>query len=563
MMVIFNRFLREMVLMGMMLFVAGRPLLANDAVRPEIRAIWADAFHDGFKTPDQVDQLVDDCLKANLNTIIVQVRRRGDAFYNKSIEPRTEDPGLAPGFDALQYLIEKAHAKRIEVHAWLNTLVAWNAATPPKAANHVWNLHGPNSAGAANWIAYFRKYNSINRKWSDKLYSSFFLDPGHPTVVDYTAAVYLNVVKNYDVDGIHLDYSRYDGLGWGYNATSVARYNNRYGKSGLPLPDDPLWMQWRREQTANLVRKIYLKAIALKPSVKVSAAVVTWGDGPVTDADWEQSRGYTVAGQDWRGWLEEGILDLAIPMNYFSDWNKTRQSWYNKWIEWEKDHQYGRQIVIGPGLYLQYIENSLDQIRRAQAPSAQGNYAAGVSLYAYGWNNLYSNDDYKENLNPKGLPRQPHQYLPESNNWLFSLLAKAGSYYDPVLKRQIATEPVFSTPAAIPDMPWKSQPVSGYLMGTLTGSTGQNYDGVKIIVKSADLTMQREVATDGGGWYGLTELRPGRYRVWADHPDFVSTCLEVTVQAGQVSEANFLAAEENPRFDAELPSNPGKKEGNR
>jgi uncharacterized lipoprotein YddW (UPF0748 family) len=558
-MVIFNRFLRGMVLIGMMLFVDSRPLLANVAARPEIRAIWADAFHDGFKTPDQVDKLIADCLQANLNTIIVQVRRRGDAFYNKSIEPRTEDPGLSPGFDALQYLIEAAHAKHLEVHAWLNTLVAWNAATPPKAANHVWNLHGPNSKGTANWIVYFRKYNSTNGKWSNKLHFSYFLDPGHPAVVDYTTDIYLNIVKNYDVDGIHLDYSRYDGLGWGYNATNVARYNNRYGKSGLPLPDDPLWMQWRREQTANLVRKIYIKAIAIKPRIKVSSAVVTWGDGPVTTADWEQTRAYTVAGQDWRGWLEEGILDLAIPMNYFYDWSKTRQSWYNKWIEWEKDHQYGRQIVIGPGLYSQYIENSLDQIRRAQAPSTHGNYAAGVSLFAYGWNNLYSNDDYKENLNTKGLPRQPHQYLPESNNWLFPLLAKAGSYYDPVLQRQIETQPVFPTPAVIPDMPWKSQPVSGYLMGTITGPAGQNYDGIKVIVKSVDLTIQREVTTDGSGWYGLTKLRPGRYRVWADHLDFTSTCLEVSIRAGQVSEANFLVTPVNSQPNVELKLNPGEK----
>ena len=150
----------------------------------------------------------------------------------------------------------------IEVHAWLNTLVAWNSSVPPKDPNHVWNLHGPQTKGQANWVSYYR--NKAGQKWADTLHSSYFLDPGHPDALDYTVAVYLNVVRNYDVDGIHLDFSRYDGMGFGYNPTNVARYNAVYGTTGLPAPDDPRWAQWRRDQTANLVRKIYLKAIALK-----------------------------------------------------------------------------------------------------------------------------------------------------------------------------------------------------------------------------------------------------------------------------------------------------------
>ena len=69
---------------------------------PELRAVWVDAFHDGFKTPEQVDALVAWARDANLNALFVQVRRRGDAYYVKSFEPRSEDPDLVPGFDALQ-----------------------------------------------------------------------------------------------------------------------------------------------------------------------------------------------------------------------------------------------------------------------------------------------------------------------------------------------------------------------------------------------------------------------------------------------------------------------------
>jgi uncharacterized lipoprotein YddW (UPF0748 family) len=515
---------------------------AGGVARAEVRAVWVDAFHDGAKTPAQVDKLIKDCLTANINTIFVQVRRRGDAYYNKSNEPRTEDPDLEPGFDALQYLIEKAHGHRIEVHAWLNTLVAWNSAIPPKDGNHVWNRHGPQAKAASNWLCNYRSFDTEKKTWSDRLKYSYFLDPGHPDALDYTVDTYLQVVKNYDVDGIHLDYSRYDGLGFGYNETNVARYNARDGTTGLPQPDDPRWMQWRRDQTANLVRKIYLKTLAIKPEMKVSSAVITWGGGPVAADDWEKTSAYTVAGQDWREWLKEGIIDMVVPMNYFCEWKPNEQLWYNQWIEWEKDNQYGRQIIIGPGVFTNYIEQSLDQIRRAQAPSARGNYAAGVSLFAYGWNNLYSNDGYKSANRTKALPRQPYVYREDSNDWIFTLLARRGDYPEPASQQKIATEPVFPAPAEIPAMPWKSNPTTGYLMGTVAGGDGKPNDGLKVKVEScdADTHVKREALTDGNGWYGLTELPPGKYRIALEGGNSAGCPpVEATVRAGQVAQADF------------------------
>jgi uncharacterized lipoprotein YddW (UPF0748 family) len=524
----------------------------NKPNRAEIRALWVDAFRDGIKTPSQIDQLLQDAVSGNINTLIVQVRRRGDSFYNKSIEPRTEDPDLLPGFDALQYLIEQAHAKNIEVHAWLNTLVAWNSVKPPKDPNHVWNQHGPSTTGKDNWVSYYRTYDKNKKTWSDRLQSSYFLDPGHPDVIDYTAAIYLNVVRNYDVDGIHLDYSRYAGLGWGYNATSVARFNQRYGTEGMPDPDDPRWAEWRREQTANLVRKIYLEAIAIKPQIKVSSAVVTWGSGPLTDEDWEKSRACQEVFQDWRSWLEEGIIDLVIPMNYFSEWRSSHQKYYNQWIEWEKDHQYNRQIVIGPGIYMNYIEDSLEQIRRAQAPSQQGNYAAGVCLFSYGASNIYSCSDFKTPAASRGFPRQPHRYVPETNYKLIDALARPNYIYDPVLERYTHTTPVFSDWVDVPAMPWKVTPQTGYLMGTINGNN-KVYDYTKVTVERVGLLATRrknqdtdelgffkEVYTNGNGWFGLAEVPTGIYRVSINEPEFEGKKVYyIVIKPGQVSEVWF------------------------
>src|SRR5262245_35709019 len=104
----------------------------------QIRALWVDAFHDGIKTAAQIDRLVDDALSAGINTLIVQVRRRGDAYYARTDEPRTDDPTFQPRLDALQLTIDRVRAAnagaarsdpprpRLEVHAWIASVPIWN-----------------------------------------------------------------------------------------------------------------------------------------------------------------------------------------------------------------------------------------------------------------------------------------------------------------------------------------------------------------------------------------------------------------------------------------------------
>lgn len=514
-----------------------------DASHPQVRAFWVDAFHDGAKTPAQIDKLMHDCRLANINTLFVQVRRRGDAYYNLSFEPRTEDPDLPAGFDALHYLIQSAHASNIEVHAWLNTLVAWNSPTPPRDPGHVWNLHGPAAGETDTWVSFYRRYNSKTRAWSETLSPSYYLDPGNPDALDYTVAVYLNVVRNYDIDGIHLDYSRYAGPQWGYNPTSINRFNARFGRTGLPSPDDPVWCDWRREQTTALVRKVYLEAIAVKPGIKVSSATIAWGSGPAGEEAWRRSSAYTEVFQDWRGWLEEGILDLAVPMNYYREWVESQKAWYDQWIEWEKDHQYHRQIVAGPGIYMQYPEQSVEQVRRALTPSARGNRLAGVALYAYASSSLYASDDLSDPTKAPAtkLPRQPHAYLPALNDVFYRMLSRGGGYPDPrgdTINSVFYESPaVFTAPAPVPEMPWKTRPTRGHILGVIKPATGRVYDHLRVTIEGPEV---REVYADGHGWFGAADLVPGYYLITIGSDNLVDRRhIGVTVVPGRVSAADF------------------------
>jgi uncharacterized lipoprotein YddW (UPF0748 family) len=201
-------------------------------------------------------------------------------------------------------------------------------------------------------------------------------------VQNYTVDVYMNVLRNYDVDGIHLDQIRYyegDPLRWGYNPTSVARFNQLFGRdpASQPEPTDPQWISWRRDQVSALVRAIYLKAKAYKPNVAVTAAVVTWGRGPQSADDWQRQAPYAAVLQDWRSWLQEGIVDYLLPMNYFRE-NTDQSAWFDTWTQWQVAHPGQRGVVLGMGSYLNSADGALAQLGRARELGA-----LGVALYSY------------------------------------------------------------------------------------------------------------------------------------------------------------------------------------
>lgn len=459
----------------------------------QFRAFWVTAFGPGFWTPGQADQLLTQTRAANLNALMVQVGRRGDAFYNDSFQPRSEEPNFQPGFDALQYLIDSAHGltPRLEIHAWINTLVMANANALPKDPQHVFNLHGPHTAD--NWFT--QRLDGLETSAS-----SYFLDAGHPEAAQYVVRMYAWLVSNYEVDGIHLDFIRYPetnvaGADWGYNPTAVARFNQELGRSGIPSPSDPDWIGWRREQVTNLVRKIYLTVTALNPKVKVSAATIAWGAGPRSAEEYYASgAAYTRVLQDWFGWLKEGILDLNVPMNYDRESSTRQAQWFRDWISFETAHQFNRHVVIGQGSFLNAIADTLRQIRLALSR------ALGVCGFSY----QTSNNENKPFSEMVRALTQPSEYDPES-------------------------VPVFATAASVPGMPWKENPTRGHLMGWVSPAR------VTEVTVSGPET--RTLKSDGRGWFGTVDLPPGSYtiKVGAEQQS-------VEVSAGSVSAVTFPAS---------------------
>jgi uncharacterized lipoprotein YddW (UPF0748 family) len=491
---------------------------------PEVRAFWVDGFGAGFKSAAEVSTLVNNIRAAHANTIIPEVRKRGDAYYNSFYEPKATD--ISASFDPLADMIAKAHdtsggKQRVEVHPWIVSFKIWGSqTTPPSEPNHPYNLH-------PDWLT----EDNTGATWDGTSYS---FDPSHPEVQEHTFNVCMDIISRYDVDGLNFDYIRYTGNTWGYHPIAISRFNARYGRTGMPSPTDAAWMQFRREQVTAIVRKVYLHAIALKPNIKISADTITWGNtGPTSDAQWySSSAAYTDVLQDWRGWMEEGILDLNIPMNYYRHHNNTSPNHalaFTNWMNFAKDRKFNRHVVIGPGIYLNYTSNAIIQMRAARAPSPTGNYAEGVCGYVY---------------------KQPDLgFTPFAT--FRSFLTNSPNTHDSV------SPAIFQERASVPAMPWKTTPTKGHLKGFVFGGGATNaLDGARVSVSGP---ANRSQTNDATGFYGFVDLPPGTYTVTASYSNLASQSLSALITTGVVTMLDFTLSPSNaPIFNVR--AYPGRNE---
>lgn len=465
----------------------------------ELRGLWVDTFHPALRDETEVTQLVADARAGGFNALFVEVRRRGDVFYESALEPKAAD--LAPGFDPLRCLLRLAHnpasGPRLEVHAWVVAFNIWNSDTTlPPQPNHPFRLHPDwltRSAGGATWDG-----------------ANYAFDPGHPAVQQHTAEVVLDLIRRYDLDGLHWDYIRYNGRDWGYNEVAVRRFNTRHRRTGKPAATDPDWLQFRRDQVTALVRKVYLTALAEKPGLRISAATITFAPGITATSQWTSSSAYSDVLQDWRAWMEEGILDWNLPMTYFRQAEHPEA--FARWTAFIADHQYRRRAAPGLGFYLNSVSNTLVQLQLARRPATTGQPAAGVLAYSYA--SLATNASRAEVL---AALTQPSPFT---------------------------AEPPFAQPAIPPATPWKTAPHHGHLKGlALRSRDDSGIDAAEVTLSGP---AERTLVTDATGFFGAVDLPPGDYQVRVRAHGFGPLSADVTVPGGRVAHLDFALTPTDP-----------------
>jgi uncharacterized lipoprotein YddW (UPF0748 family) len=296
------------------------PLILKTWQPPEFRGLWVDRW--SYQSPEDVQAIVQKAAQANFNAIFFQVRGKADAYYQSNCEPwaagltvsgtyTQTQLGQNPGWDPLQLAIDEAHARGLQLHAWINVYPVWMTSAggqaPPEdvTPQHLfWKLS--DIYGLLDW-----------RQWDQEgpirlddyaripyLYAS----PAVTLTVSHIISVCQDIVTNYEVDGLHLDHVRYAGPDFSHDPISKAAF-----AEAQILDPDLTWEDWQRAQVTDLVDQIYEQAILTHQDVMLTAAV--W---PIYRDywDWITNDGYDGYYQDSQGWMGEEIIDGIAPMLY-------------------------------------------------------------------------------------------------------------------------------------------------------------------------------------------------------------------------------------------------------
>ncbi|MCX5705272.1 MAG: family 10 glycosylhydrolase [Candidatus Omnitrophica bacterium] len=322
---------------------------------PEVdRGVWVSVFTNKkvLYSKAAVDELLNVCAQARINQIYIQLYQSGKAFYNSKISDRAKYSDMLRSFgsDPIDYLLQEAANRNIQVFAWVNMLSLGNNSS----ADIIKKL-GPE---VLTRDQYGRPSGRKDPNETDKYYlreEHLFLEPGDQRVVKYLTAITEEIVTRYpSLSGVHLDYVRYPmtvpfvpgsrfgkfGLQYGYGRENVASFKVWSGLDPLTgLGKDEyfsLWDDWRRQQVTALVRKISKWVKEKSPNMKLSSAVIP-----------SDERAYSSMFQDWPLWLEEGVVDYVVLMNYTLDNQLSKEL-----VRSALAHRQQGKVYTGLGLFM-------------------------------------------------------------------------------------------------------------------------------------------------------------------------------------------------------------------
>lgn len=264
-------------------------------------------------------RLLDMAEAMHLNTVFFQARVRSDVLYESEYEGYssvlTGVYGRKPQYDPLAFAVEECRRRGLQCHAWIVCMNIGKEAEIKK--------RGKNSLPV--------KHPEICTRYKGEWY----LNPGVPATGDYLAAIAGEIVRRYDVDGIHLDYIRYPDRAADF---PDKKEYSRYAPSGMSLKE------WRINNINAIVGKIYDKVKACDSTVMVSSAVLGKRDNLPDYPSFGWS-GIEAAFQDAAAWLEAGKMDFIAPMIYYAD-----ASFYPFLKDWIKNSG-GYPVAAGLGAY--------------------------------------------------------------------------------------------------------------------------------------------------------------------------------------------------------------------
>ena len=326
-------------------------------------------------SPSDIHRVVSIAKAHHFNALFVQVRGRGDAFYQSALEPRSEDlEGRPTDFDPLAETLRQAHADGIQVHAWMNTCYVWGSAHRPHAGSHIVNSH-------PEWLA-----RDAQNRFCTTLTpecEGAFVTPANLAARRHIHDVFVDVAKRYAIDGIHFDYIRYPNKGYDYSNSALTRFRSEMtatlspeqvrqldskasrNRIAYPMSFPNAWQQFRRNQITEMVASISQDIKAIKPGMVISAAVFA-----------DRKDAYASRGQDWNWWLAQGYVDAVLPMAYGASTARVAAQISDAVSCARAAHRYA---YAGIGSWHIPAVSTIGKIEAARSLGAQG-----IVLFSYG-----------------------------------------------------------------------------------------------------------------------------------------------------------------------------------
>ncbi len=344
------------------------------ALQREFRGMWVATVgnidwptRSGLTVAQQQQELrslLDGARGLHLNVVILQVRTACDALYASRLEPWSEyltgRMGQAPaeGWDPLKFACTEAHARGLELHAWVNPFRArYHQAISPISQDHVSVRH-------PDWVVSY-----VRHLW---------LDPGNPNARDWSLKVIADIVQRYDIDGLHIDDYFYP-------------YPEKVGGVMVPFPDDLSYLfyrrqggtlerdDWRRDNVSGFVQRLNSVVHSAKPWVKFGISPFgIWRPG--FPAGIKGFDAFASLHADARLWLQNGWCDYCTPQLYWS-MDRREQGFQPLLHWWIEQNTTGRWIV--PGLASASIgkDRQADDIAQQIRATRQATGAAGVVFW--------------------------------------------------------------------------------------------------------------------------------------------------------------------------------------
>jgi uncharacterized lipoprotein YddW (UPF0748 family) len=351
----------------------------------EFRGLWVTRFEWTTGTapasPATIDRIVADAADAGFNALLFQIRGEADAYYTPGLEPwarRISGVALGvppdPYWDPLTYMIQRAHERGLQVHAYFNAYSVWaGCGVPPLTSPaHLYHLliaeHGE-TAGKPNGLQWDGNGNVLCSEYQWATPASGYADTHYIAVAG-------DIANRYDIDGLHLDRIRYAGSNTSCDPVSEALFGDDCFSPGSAYED------WQRAQVNGTVRKFYEQVIGDHPDLMLSAAV--WGIHKIRpEWGWSATEGYYNYYQDSKGWLAAGNIDAIMPMIYPTSYPCPYEGFWTieKWQTLVADFRadsHGRFVI--PGIGARYC--TFDEIaNRIEAGRALG--TAGHAIFSY------------------------------------------------------------------------------------------------------------------------------------------------------------------------------------